>query len=86
MARNISKKQAGVIYGNWKRGNISATKETMSSVYSYAEHFVTTDSKVEELVDELRACIDAIFSHDYEKAQEAIDRFVMLGNRYYTAA
>lgn len=86
MAHNITKKQAGVIYGAWKRGNISATKETINLVYGYAEYFVSTDSTDENLVTILRECIDAIFANDYDEAQQLIDRFVNVRNLHFVAA
>lgn len=84
-AKNISKKQAGVIYGNWKRGNLVATKETMNLVYSFAEYFVTTDSVTENLVTILRHCIDSIFKNDLDSAQHELDLFVTIYNRSYSA-
>lgn len=86
MAHNISKKQAGVIYRNWKQGNLTATKETMNLVYACAEYNVTTDSLFDELTYELRACIDAIFANDMAKAQECLDRFVTIRSRKLVAA
>lgn len=85
MAKNITKKQAGVIYRNWKLGNLTATKETMNKVYDYAEYYVSTDSKAEDELSALRACIDAIFANDMAEAQSQLDRFVSLRNLHYAA-
>lgn len=76
MAHSISKKQAGVIYSAWKRGEIRAEREVISKIYDYAEYFVSTDSNDEQLTAFLRSAVDAIFAHDTEKAQAEIDGFV----------
>lgn len=83
MAHNITKKQAGVIYRNWKQGNLTATKETMNRVYAYAEYFVTTDAVIDNLVTILRACIDAIFANDMAEAQSMLDLFVSTESHVY---
>ena len=85
MAKNITKKQAGVIYGAWKRGNITTDRETISRVYDYAEYFVSTDSVDESLVLILRETIDAIFANDYDEAQERIDQFARVWALDYAA-
>lgn len=88
MKANITTKQAGVIYGNWKRGNIEATREDMDFVYRYADRFTaqTTDSKVADVVDRLCACIDAIFANDFDTAKAELDGARRADARYFTAA
>ena len=78
MKANITMKQAGVIYGSWKRGNLEATRETMDVVYRYADSVIgqTTDSVTADVVDRLCACIDAIFSGDFAEAQTMLDSAV----------
>lgn len=77
MNSTITKKQAGVIYGAWKRGEIEATKEAIDMMYF---RFVgcgeqTTDAKVGDLVLKLRSVIDSLFAKD-GKASELFAEFV----------
>lgn len=83
----ISRKQAGVIFANWKRGNIEATQSIISEVYNYSEFRTVNAQQCEcDMVDYLRECIDAIFANDYSAAQDRLDRFVAVRNLHYTPA
>lgn len=87
MKANITTKQAGVIYGNWKRGNIEATREDMDFVYRYADRFVheTTDSHEADVADRLRACVDAIFANNYAEAKAQLDGAIRADAIYFAA-
>ena len=79
MVKGLSRKQAGVIYGNWKRGNLESTQEVMGWVYDFSEMFASnvTDREM-DMLRSLRDCIDAIFANDYEAAQGKLERFAGL--------
>lgn len=86
MFKGISRKQAGVIYGNWKRGNLVATDETIHYVYDHVDMYsMHVQSWQVDMVNALRGCIDAIFANDYETAQSQLDRFVGIRNIHLTA-
>lgn len=88
MKANITTKQAGIIYGSWKRGNIEATREDMNFVYNYADKFIkqTTDSKTADVVARLNACIDAIFANDYATAKAELDGAIKADALYFARA
>lgn len=77
MFATISKKQAGVIFGAWKRGEIEATKEEIDMMYfrfvGYSEP--TTDAKAADCCLRLKAVIDSIFAKD-GKASDAFRNFI----------
>ena len=79
MVKGLSKKQAGVIYGNWKRGNLESTQEVMGWVYDFVEIYTThVDDREMDMLHSLRDCIDSVFKNDYETAQNKLDRFAGL--------
>lgn len=77
--RTITRKQAGVIYSNVKRGTIEMSSESVSAmndmVGSVYVGSTSTAKDVEERTASLRLAIDAIFSGDMAAAQTAIDHF-----------
>lgn len=86
MFKGISKKQAGVIYGNWKRGNLVATEATIHDVYDHVDMYTQhVQSWQADMVNALRGCIDAIFANDYETAQAQLDRFATIRDIHLAA-
>lgn len=84
MNSTISKKQAGVIFGAWKRGEIEAAKAAIDLMY---DRFVgdpaqTTDSVTGDLVLKLKSTIDSVFARD-GKATEKFQAFVDAYKRSY---
>lgn len=77
MYATISKKQAGVIFGAWKRGEIEASKEEIDMMYFrfVGESAPTTDAAAIDCCDRLKAVVDSIFAHD-GKASEAFRNFI----------
>ena len=74
-----SKKQAGVVYGAWKRGNITAEKSTIDAIYKLAGTTFSTGSIVTAALDgNVCKAVQAIFRNNYKEAQKAIDRFAEL--------
>lgn len=77
MFATITKKQAGVIFGAWKRGEVEATEGQIDMMYG---RFVgpsapTTDSAAIDCASKLRGVIDAIFAKD-GSASEKFAEFV----------
>ena len=80
--RTITRKQAGVIYANVKRGNIEMSREAVSAMYDFVGSVyvgcTSTASDVTEKVAALRNAIDAIFAGDLDAAQTGADHFAAL--------
>ena len=80
--RTITRKQAGVIYANVKRGAIEMSREAISGMYDMVgEVYVgctSTAGAVAEQVAALKNAIDFIFDGDMKSAQSSIDRFAAL--------
>lgn len=77
MFATISNKQAGVIFGAWKRGEIEATKEEIDMMYFryVGSSAPTTDAKQIDVCSKLKAVVDSIFAKD-GKASEAFRNFI----------
>lgn len=77
MYATILNKQAGVIFGAWKRNEIEATKEEIDMMYFrfVGSSAPTTDAASIDCCNRLKAVIDSIFAHD-GKASEAFRSFI----------
>lgn len=70
----MTRKQAGVIFAAYKRGNICATEEHIDYLYnkivgrSIADMAQILDYQAIEVYDNFKAVIKAIFANDYELA------------------
>lgn len=77
--RSISRKQAGVIYSNVKRGTIKMSKAAVSEMYDMVGSvFIGSQSMADyygEQIAALRLAIDAIFDGRADWAQDNIDSF-----------
>ena len=80
--KSITRKQAGVIYSNVKRGTIQMSKQAISAMYDMVgEVFIGSQSMADyygEQIAALRLAIDAIFDGNIEWAQDNIDAFSQL--------
>lgn len=80
--KSISRKQAGVIYSNVKRGTIQMSKQAVSEMYGMVgEVFIGSQSMADyygEQIAALRLAIDAIFDGNIEWAQDNINAFSQL--------
>lgn len=77
--KTYSRKQAGVIYSNVKRGTLSMEKSAISAMYDYAGcAFVSNTNSlavVEKLAYAIRNAVDAVFAGDLATAQASLDSF-----------
>lgn len=76
----ITRKQAGVIYSNVKRGTVTMSKAAISAMYDVAgidtRDFVTSGTDaVRDMVERLLLAVDAIFANDLDAAQAELDAF-----------
>ena len=80
--KSITRKQAGVIYSNVKRGTIQMSKQAVSAMYDMVgEVFIGSQSMADyygEQIAALRLAIDAIFDGNIEWAQDNINAFSQL--------
>lgn len=74
--KGISRKQAGVIYANVKRGTIEMSREAISEMYDrfVGEVFVGSSDPTERIAA-LRNAVDFIFAGEYASAQVSINNF-----------
>lgn len=79
----ISKKQIGVIFSNWKKGNLDLTEEDIKCLYnSFAEvKGFNTNNNFEDCLVRVKRGIESIFDGNIEEAQEQI----LSGLRLYHA-
>ena len=79
MVKGISKKQAGVVYGAIKRGEI-VTDKPAGLVYDFTECIVCHNGDIrlraEACVKAIRETIGAIFANSMEDANKAYGRFI----------
>ena len=77
--KSISRKQAGVIYSNVKRGTIQMSRQAVSEMYDMVgEVFIGSQSMADyygEQIACLRMAVDAIFDGNLDWAQDNIDSF-----------
>lgn len=83
--KSYSRKQAGVIFANWKQGNLHATDTTIKHMYSYADgwsmHWQPQDL---DMIQCIRAAVDCIFAGNIDGAQAQLDRFEDVYDLHYT--
>lgn len=74
----ITTKQAGVIFGAWKRGELVAEKKDIDMMYGryVGSSSPTTNARELDVAAKLRAVLDAIFAHDMETAAAKFSAFV----------
>lgn len=69
----LSKKQIGVIFSNWKKGNLDLTEEQIKYFYNVCaecRHLHRQDHpKLADNVDRVKRAIDCIFNGDLAEAQ-----------------
>lgn len=77
--KSISRKQAGVIYSNVKRGTIHMSRQAVSEMYDMVGSvFIGSQSMADyygEQIAALRLAVDAIFNDQIDWAQDNISSF-----------
>jgi len=82
----ITRKQAGVIYGANKRGQMSLTAEEIGFMY---DRFVvdnirpTTDAHSAEVAERAAMAVEFVFAGKYTEAEEALRGAIAAFNRYW---
>lgn len=77
--KGISRKQAGVIYANVKRGTIEMSREAVSEMYDMVGEVFIGSQSMADYYGEQIAClclaVDAIFNGQLDWAQDNISSF-----------
>lgn len=84
MFKGYTRKQAGVIFSNYKRGNIQITKENVNTLYNYADwcsDWMKQSDK--DYCNAIKAAVQACFDSDYDKAQSMLDHAFYVLNLAY---
>lgn len=70
----ISKKQIGVIFSNWKKGNLNLTEEQIKWLYAECAEVkgFNNNMRFEDVLQRVKSGIDSIFSNDYAEAEKAV--------------
>lgn len=71
----ISRKQIGVIFANWKRGNLSLTEDHIHWLYNRCAEIrgFNDNNAFEDVLQRVKHGVDAIFAGDLAEAQEKIE-------------
>ena len=72
---SLSTKQAGVIFRNWKLGNIDLEEQTIKDVYKFANDSISIYSDrdvIERCEDDFFEAVKCLFNGEYKKAEQLI--------------
>lgn len=84
MLFTITNRQINVIYGAWKSGKVKAEKQVLDTMYRMVKNQGCDGScgLLRAMDKAIRGAIDAIFSGNFERAQECIDAFIEADNEH----
>ena len=81
----ISKKQIGVIFSNWKRGNIELSEEQIKWLYNSRAEVIglNNNMNLEDVLKRVKSAIESIFSGNIKEAEDAVKSAYTLYNAIY---
>lgn len=81
----ISKKQIGVIFANWKRGNLDLTEEQVKWLYKNCAEVkgFNNNNMFQDVLNRVKSAIDSIFDNSYSEAEEGIKTAYSLYNAIF---
>lgn len=82
----ISRKQIGVIFANWKRGNLNLNKDIINFLYNTCaevEGYIN-NMTFNDVLNRVKSGIDKIFANEYEEAEKEIMNAYDLYNCIYS--
>ena len=81
----ISKKQIGVIFSNWKRGNLDLTEEQIKWLYNNCAEVkgFNNNNNFQDVLSRVKSAIDSIFDNSYSEAEESIKSAYHLYNAIF---
>lgn len=70
----ISKKQIGVIFANWKKGNLNLTEEQIKWLYNDCAEVkgFNNNNHFEDVLRRVKSAIDSIFAGDCLEAEKSV--------------
>ena len=70
----ISRKQIGVIFANWKKGNLNLDENIIKFLYDRCAEIrgYKRDNSFEDVLLRVKEAIEKIFANDYEEAEQEI--------------
>lgn len=81
----LSRKQIGVIFSNWKKGNVNLTEEQINWLYKSCCEVrrYNDNNSFEDVLQRVKAGLESIFSGEYEEATNQINGAYELYNIIY---
>ena len=84
MFKSYSKKQAGVIFSNVKRGNLYMSENDINEMYFFADWATcNATDKERDMCQAIRDAVTAVFDGNMGEAQKMVDRFAMIRGMIY---
>ena len=69
----LTRKQAGVIFSAYKKGNINVSEECIKFLYNTVVDFrCLSNSRYQDVMDRMKSGLEAIFAGNYEEASQSI--------------
>lgn len=70
----ITRKQIGVIFSNWKKGNLNFSEELISFLYNHCAEVrgFNNNNTFEDVLVRVKNGIEMIFNNDIENAEKEI--------------
>lgn len=81
----ISKKQIGVIFFNWKKGNLNITEDMIKWLYNTCAEVkgFKNNFRFDDVLSRVRSSIDMIFAGNHAEAEEALNGAYSLYSTIY---
>lgn len=81
----ITRKQIGVIFANWKKGNLELDEKVVKFLYDHCAEVrgYKNNNSFEDVLARVKDAIEKIFSNEYKEAEEEIQQAYDLYNIIY---
>lgn len=76
--KRITRKQAGVIYRNWKNGDITAERAAINAMYDLVDFCDPSSAYDAERMSNLVATVDHIFAGELDIANSIFEAFAIM--------
>ena len=70
----ISKKQIGVIFSNWKKGNLNLTEDEIKFLYNNCAEIrgLNFNHNFDDVLQRVKYAIDSVFANNFSEAESQI--------------
>lgn len=81
----ISKKQIGVIFSNWKKGNLNLTEEQVNFLYKECAEVkgLNFNHNFDDVLQRVKYAVDCIFANNFSEAEKSINSAYRLYHTIY---